>query len=344
VALVLGDSDPAWLEVAVRVYRELLRLDTRKRSPDENASTKSNFGHAIVNLAAHKQSPALFSEGISILEALLNDPLLKGASLGRGIILHTLGNAYSRYGVLEKSEQYIERGLGYIRESVLIFAKTRKDQPAMWVSAQMNIGVGLIALANLTGRNQPLRQAQLPLRKALQGSAGLRHSVLHFEVSRLLGDACRIWGRREDSSRLLIQAATAYRRALAPIYRELQPLDWQATQHELGKVLMRLSEFDEAAFKNNQKLWSGALEAFRMELQIPGENAARRAVTIGYMGNLFVRVGMANRDVQPLNEAVSSFSMALLLLAEAGEAQSSYAKIIGASMEQAKTLIAEIEQ
>jgi tetratricopeptide (TPR) repeat protein len=96
-----------------------------------------------------------------------------------------------------------------------------------------------------------------------------------------LGAALSALGEREGGTARLEEAVVAYRAALEELRRDRVPLDWAATQNNLGNALRALGERgDAAALPQAIAAFEGALEEFRLArtdhfVSITEENLAR---------------------------------------------------------------------
>jgi tetratricopeptide (TPR) repeat protein len=90
-----------------------------------------------------------------------------------------------------------------------------------------------------------------------------------------LGVALWRLGERESGTARLEEAVAAYRAALQEITRERVPLQWAATQHELGNTLAALAERQKSAkfmeeavtsMRDAVKVYQQAGEGYRLPI------------------------------------------------------------------------------
>jgi tetratricopeptide (TPR) repeat protein len=113
----------------------------------------------------------------------------------------------------------------------------------------------------------------------------------------------------------LEEAVEAYRAVLQVCSRERAPLDWAATQHRLGNVLVSLSVFDRGATRLEE-----AVEAFREALKevTPDHMQLQCAMTQDDLGNALVLIGLRESGTARMEEAFCSIQFALGAFREAG--------------------------
>jgi tetratricopeptide (TPR) repeat protein len=126
--------------------------------------------------------------------------------------------------------------------------------------------------------------------------------LLAFGLAKLLA------GQEQVQSAALEQAVFAFRMALKERTRKRVPLDWAATQNNLGGALQTLGERD----KNTGKLKEAA-SAYQEALKVWTRDLAppKWAGAQNNFGNVLSRVGELENDAGTLKEAISAYQKAL---------------------------------
>jgi tetratricopeptide (TPR) repeat protein len=107
-----------------------------------------------------------------------------------------------------------------------------------------------------------------------------------------------------ESTKRLEEAVTAYRDALQERTRERVPLDWAATQNNLGDALWRLGERESGTARLEE-----AVTAFRAALTERTREKVPRAwaMTRNNLGNALQALGERESGTKRLEEAVATY-------------------------------------
>jgi tetratricopeptide (TPR) repeat protein len=131
-------------------------------------------------------------------------------------------------------------------------------------------------------------------------------------VQNNLGVALSSLGTRGHDTPRLLEAIAAHRAALEEITRERAPLDWAATQHNIGDTYLSLGAVDKA------------VEAYRAALE---ERTRERvpllwADTQMHLGNALAASATQKHALELMQEAIKCTRAAAALYAERGESAS----------------------
>ncbi|ATB36819.1 hypothetical protein CYFUS_002234 [Cystobacter fuscus] len=134
-------------------------------------------------------------------------------------------------------------------------------------------------------------------------SVAARASTRH-----LLADALTLVGRQTGENAPLEEAVAAYRTALGERTRQRVPLDWAATQNDLGAALTVLGEREAGTARLEEAVaaYRAALEE-RTRQRVPLDWAA----TQHNLGNALLRLGDREAGTARLEEAVAAYRAAL---------------------------------
>ena len=184
------------------------------------------------------------------------------------------------------------------------FSEELKAQLHAVVLSQINpvtekAGNYLVELLNpVTNKLKELRDAGLD-----RFNSGQRGAILFA-----LATALTVSGGQSGEMDQMEEAVTAYRAALEEYSRDRVPLDWAATQNNLGNALQRLGERerDPARLEEAVAAYRAALEE-RTRDRVPLDWAA----TQNNLGNALQRLGERERDPARLEEAVAAYRAAL---------------------------------
>ena len=124
----------------------------------------------------------------------------------------------------------------------------------------------------------------------------------------ILANALRILGEQSGQNQPLEEAVTAYQEALKERTRERVPLDWAATQNNLGNALLRLGEREigTARLEEAVKAYQEALKE-RTRERVPLD----WATTQNNLGNALGSLGERKSGTARLEEAVKAYQEAL---------------------------------
>ena len=127
---------------------------------------------------------------------------------------NNLGNALQNLGEREDGTERLEQAVTAYNAALEV--RTREQVPLDWAMTQNNLGAALATLGGAQSCRNPKNRKQ-----------------------NNLGAALATLGAREDGTERLEQAVTAYNAALEVYTREQVPLQWAATQNNLGKLPSR---------------------------------------------------------------------------------------------------------
>ena len=181
---------------------------------------------------------------------------------------NNLGNALSELGTREADTARLEEAVTAYREALKEY--TRDREPRGWAATQNNLGTALKALGE--------REA----RKAL--------------------------GEWEASTAWLEEAVTAYREALKEYTRDREPLNWAATQNNLGNALQALGarEAGTARLEEAATVYREALKE-RTRDRVPLDWAA----TKNNLGHALQTLGAREEGTARLEQAITAYREAL---------------------------------
>jgi tetratricopeptide (TPR) repeat protein len=119
-------------------------------------------------------------------------------------------------------------------------------------------------------------------------------------------------GQRESGTARVEEAVTAYRDALKERTRERVPLDWAATQSNLGNALRTLGERESGTARLEE-----AVTAFRDALkEYTRERVSLQwAMTQNNLGNALSRLGERESGTARLEEAIATWEACLMVVA-----------------------------
>ncbi|HXZ01507.1 MAG TPA: tetratricopeptide repeat protein [Stellaceae bacterium] len=193
--------------------------------------------------------------------------------------------------------------------------------------------------AALTGHYMADKLASLiaDVRKLLQNKQGAAWNAeteagVRFALARALLES----GEQAGDSALLAEAADDYRRVLGTWTRERVPLQWAATQNNLGTALWTLGERESGTARLEQAVdaYSEALKELTRE-RVPLD----WAMTQNNLGNALSTLGERESGKARLEQAVAAYDAALSVFIPAGS--SHYIDVARGNREQAARLLAE---
>ena len=160
-----------------------------------------------------------------------------------------------------------ESGTAQLEEAVAAFRaaleeRTRERVPLDWAATQTNLGAALAS----SGSGRAGRAARGGGRGLSRGAGGIDARAgsarLGGDAETISATALETLGERESGTERLEEAVAAYREALKEWTRERVPLDWAATQNNLGTALVRLGERESGTERLEE-----AVAAFREALE-----------------------------------------------------------------------------
>jgi tetratricopeptide (TPR) repeat protein len=246
----LGERErgTARLEQAVDAYRASLQEHTRERVPLNWAMTQNNLGNALATLGERENSTARFEQAVTAYRAALQEHTRQRVPLSWAAAQNNLGNALQALGARESGTAWLEQAVAAYRAALQ--EHTRERVPLDWAKTQSNLGNALQALGERESGTTRLEQAVEAYDAALEERTRERVPLDWAQTQTNLGNALTRLGERESGTQAsagagrlrLEEAVDAYRAALAERTRESVPLDWAATQNNLGIVLRTLGE------------------------------------------------------------------------------------------------------
>ena len=182
------------------------------------------------------------------------------------------------------------------------------------LTAAALVAVAPLAETETRGRvlGKGLRDATEKLATLLDSPTAIKPDERHAQLQLSLGNALQTLGERESCPERLEEAIDAYRAALEEYTeeytRERVPLDWAATQNNLGNVLQILGERESSI----ERLEEG-LDAYRAALE---ERTRERvpldwAATQNNLGNALQTLGERESGTERLEEAIDAYRAAL---------------------------------
>jgi tetratricopeptide (TPR) repeat protein len=266
----LRTGETARLEEAVAACREALEERTRERMPLDWATTKNNLGNALQTLGAREVGTARLAEAVAAYRDALAERTREHVPLDWAMTKSNLGNALAVLSEHENGTARLEEAIAASHDALEEF--TRGRAPFQWATTKLNLGAALARLGARQGRPAPLVEAVAAYRDAMKEFTRERMPLQWAAAQHNLGAALAELGRRESAQALLDkrkpgtarleEGVIAFREALKERTRGRVPLDWAATQHNLGTVLTLVG-----ALKPGTAQLKEAVVAFREALK-----------------------------------------------------------------------------
>ncbi len=191
----------------------------------------------------------------------------------------------------------------------------RSERPLEWAMLQNSLGNALVRLGERESETARLEEAVAAYHVALEERTRARVPLDWAMTQMNLGTAFATLGEREKGTEKgaakLKQAVAAYNEALLERTRERWPLDWAATQMNLGNALKALGEWEEG--ESGKAQLKAAVVAFQEALK---ERTRKRvpllwAGTQMNLGDALRILGEREGGTALLDEAVVAFHEAL---------------------------------
>jgi tetratricopeptide (TPR) repeat protein len=262
---------------------------------------------------------------------------------------NNLGNALATLGEQESGTARLEEAVAAYRAALK--ERTRARVPLDWAMTQNNLGLALATLGEREsgapdGGRGRLEEAVAAYRAAFEEHTRARVPLDWAMTQNNLGTALATLGQREsgapDAGRgRLEEAVAAYRAALEEHTRARVPLQWAATQNNLGTALATLGQRESgtARLEEAAAACRAALEEYtraRVPLQwaMTQNNLGTALATLGERES-----GASDAGRERLEEALQACRAALEVLQAAGA--SHYVGIAKVNLARAEALLAE---
>jgi tetratricopeptide (TPR) repeat protein len=328
----LTTSPTVFPEFMPAIQAELLRRSTQERAALDDLRGDVQAGFATAEDAAERRHQEQMAAQRALMEAIARE---------KGVPIPPLRAVLDKLGHAEVAPEQIPMSLEAAADRLLELedrlARPSNDRPE--TQAARAKSRALIDAGELDAAEAVLREARAGLRALreqtareeaalLTDEAGVAATRLAFrEAADFLGQAAALldfdpphrWrmvlmrgdrlydlGNEFGDNGALREAASVYRGALALAPRERVPLDWAATQNNLGNALFRLGEQgDDAVLREAVAAYRAALEELTRD-RVP----LLWATTQTNLGNALRTLGERG-DEAALRDAVAAYRAAL---------------------------------
>ena len=312
------EAGPERLEEAVATYQNALEECTRERAPLEWAAAQHNLGVALAAIGARESGRDRLEEAVAAFREALKERTRERAPLEWATTQNELGATLKQLSERESGLSRLEEAVAAIREALKEW--TRDRAPLQWASAQNNLGNALSDIGERAGDAQYLELAIDAYREALKEYTRARVPLDWAMGQNNLGLALASFGntladRRLDGTPYRQQAVAAFRDALEERIRERVPLDWAATQNNLGSVLANLGLRDIGTEYLEQ-----AITAYEAALTVRTRERVPLdwAMSAGNEGVVLTLLAERRGDAQMAHTAVQQIETALAIRRDAG--------------------------
>ena len=334
----MGDGQPGWFSLFIIFVREGLKNQDNAR----HAFFIGGLSDLKNALARGEEQQARFAEEQKKQTAML-ERLLANVSRDKGVPIPPLQAVLRRLGELDVPPEEIPAKLDAAATRLLELEKTLAQpiQGDAAAQAARDAARRLIDLGDFDAAAAKLRQGRQDARKRREDSqrieatmaaeeAGLAEVALRYrDAAALYAEAAELvpfdagasWryrlahgivltdlGQEFGNNAALREAISVYEQALALAPRDRVPLDWAATQNNLGIALRSLGER-----KGDTSLLEDAVTAYRAALE---ERTRERvplewATTQTNLGNALRHLSKHKRDTSLLAKAATAYRAAL---------------------------------
>jgi tetratricopeptide (TPR) repeat protein len=275
------------LKQAVDAFREAFKVRTQQDEPQQWARTQNDLGVALVEQAERSHGATatdLLAQAVDAHREALKVFTQKQLPQQWAATQNNLGTALSTQA--EQSEgatatDLLKQAVDAHREALKVY--TQQDLPQPWAETENHLGVALdrqaVALDHQAhGSNGAvtdlLKQAIDAFREALKVRTQQDLPQPWAETQNNLGSALddqaavldQAHGSKGAVTDLLKQAVDAFREALKVYTEKNQPLQWAATQNNLGNALYHQAHGGEGAAATD--LLEQSVDAYREALKV----------------------------------------------------------------------------
>ncbi len=280
---------------------------------DRRADLYFALGAALQALGERAGGMERLEQAVEAYRTLLEEFPRHFGPLAWAATQNNLGTALLTLGERAGCEARLKEAV--VAHRAALEERTRERVPLDWAATQNNLGVALQALGERAFGTERLEQAVVAYRAALKENTRERVPLDWAATQNNLGTALCALGERafgtkrlEQAVAAFQQAVAAYRAALEERTRERVPLDWAATQNNLGVVLRALGEREDRTERLEQ-----AVAAYRAALE---ENTRERvpldwAGTQNNLGSVLRALGEREGRTERLEQAVAAYRAAL---------------------------------
>ena len=233
--------------------------------PPNSAYEDKRIGYLIREASALYQQGSEFGDNGALLSAIERRKRLlelmprERVPLDWAMTQNNLGNALGALGERESGTARLEEAVAAYREALK--ERTRERVPLDWARTQNNLGMRCRPWG-ARERDGEARRGRRRLSRGAEGTDPRARAARLGQDPEQSGHCAWTLGERESGTAKLEEAVAAYREALKEWTRERVPLDWAATQNNLGNALVALGERESGTAKLEE-----AVAAYREALK-----------------------------------------------------------------------------
>jgi tetratricopeptide (TPR) repeat protein len=221
-----------------------------------------------------------------------------------GVVLAAIAPATAQAG------RYL---VNMLRPVVTRLKKLKASPPVDFSKEQaggLNYALGLVlqTIGNQTGATEPVADAIIAYREALQSLTGNEQRSNRAVIQNRLGLALETLDLHEGGTARLTQALDAYHEALAVYTGQNAPLDWARVQHNIGTVLQLFGEREHSWARLEQA--AGAYREVLKEVTVE-LNPNEWGTAQNSLGTVLSSMGDFEHNVRRYEDSVSAFKEAL---------------------------------
>jgi len=301
---MVGES--AKLEQAVAAYSAALALCSRKETPIEWATTKSNLADSLRILGTLESGTEILEKALFNCEAALGILSRDRFPFNWALTQINVGNICLTLGERNGSAAELERAVTSYGGALEVW--TRDMGPDKWAMAKNGLGGALRMLGQQEFGTVRLEESVTAYEASLEEWPREKVPLKWAMIQDNLGVVFRIIGDRRSDNLKLEQSCNAFRAALEERTRARVPLGWAETQTRLGNTLQIL-----AANESGTARLEEAVTAHKAALtELTRENAPVHWATINNnLGSALATLGRRENDIEHLKKAMKAYEASL---------------------------------
>jgi tetratricopeptide (TPR) repeat protein len=320
------------LSVAIELAR---RMVANSQDGAERGSATALLGRALRHLGKREAGTERLEQALVAFHEALEDQRRELVPLRWAATQNRIGLTLRRLGEREVGTKRLEQAVNVFQEALL--ERKRDIVPFDWAQTQNNLGAALVELGKREPGTERLHLAVTAFENALQefkeDIMPQEWAMAHRNLSSTLAliaekrtpvadvlSAVLVPSTRKLSTRKeeLEQAVIAHLKVLEKQTRELVPLDWAATQNNIGILLSALGKGEPGTgwLEEAVAAYRAALEEYTRE-RVPLDWAQ----TQYNLGLALLRLGERESGTARLEEAVAAWEACLTVTASVWPAE-----------------------
>jgi len=155
-----------YMKIAIRAYKEALKVYTLKDFPEDYGMTQNNLGTAYSTLGEVEEKAENCKKAIKAYEEALKVYTLEDFPMDYGMTQNNLGTAYRTLGEVEEKAENCKKAIKAYEEALKV--RTLEDFPMQYGMTQNNLGTAYSTLGEVEEKAENCKKAKQSYEEALK--------------------------------------------------------------------------------------------------------------------------------------------------------------------------------